>query len=173
MVPRVTRIGCTPSDRDQQAGDQADDRRTAPSRQRGRRAASRRAPPRRVRRHQRGQDPGHQQSRQVRGGDDREVDAAGDQRDRHRQRQQAELGQLEHHRLQRRPAREGRRLDQREEATSSASRASRPPRPTGAAAHPADQPIGVAGEGRRLCVGNGVAPSTRPRHVRSPRRFSA
>ena len=65
-------------DRDQQAGDEADERRIAPGRQRGRRRARGRAPPRRVRRHQRGQDPGHQQSGLVRGGDDREIDAAGD-----------------------------------------------------------------------------------------------
>ena len=63
-------------DRDQQARRQADDdaehqscreRAEKPERQRG---------SLRVRRHQRGQDPRHQQAGLICGGDDREVDAA-------------------------------------------------------------------------------------------------
>ena len=52
-----------------------------------------------VRRHDAGQDPGHQQACQIGCRDDGEIDAAGDQGDGHRERQQPEFGDLEHHRL--------------------------------------------------------------------------
>ncbi len=103
-------------DRHQQAGEQADGDAEDEAGGEGAGEPEGECGAARVRRHQCGQDPGHQQSRLVRGGDDREVDAAGDERDRHREGEQAELGQLEHHRLQRGAAREGDRLNEREEA---------------------------------------------------------
>ena len=139
---------------DQQAGDQADDRAQYQARNEGEEQPPGELRPDRFGRHHRDQDPGHQQSRQVGGGDDGEIDAAGDQRDRHRQRQQAQLWHLEHHRLQRRPARECRRLDQREKDHQQRKQGKQAAETDRAAAHPADQPIGVAGEESPLVVGN-------------------
>ena len=102
-------------DRHQEAGHQADgqaEQETCRERQGDPQRQSRTA---RVWRHLRGQHPGHQERGLVGGGDDGEVQPAGNERDGHGERQDAQFRQLEHHRLQRRRMREACRQQHREQ----------------------------------------------------------
>ena len=98
----------------QQSGDQSDDDAAQKSggERGGQPQSKRRAAC--MGRHDRGQDPSHQQARLICRGYDRQIDAARNEGDSHRQREQPELRKLKHHRLERGDARKGRWHKKRE-----------------------------------------------------------
>ena len=154
---------------DEKARDQADRGAQDQAGQQGRRDHQRRLRPAGAHRQPGRHDPGHQQRALVGRGDDGEVEAARDQRDHHGQRQEPQLRQLEHHRLQRAEGGEPAGQQDREQQYQRHQQAHEPARiARQAATGQAGEEVPVQGRGTPHQAVTGVRRSRRRARADSP-----